>query len=65
MTLIVFLRPRISPFASTVIFLPRSPAATADVTSAMLRTWNVRLFAIELTDSVSSRHTPDTPRTVA
>jgi hypothetical protein len=23
------------------------------------------LFAIELTDSVSSRHTPDTPRTVA
>ena len=29
----------ISPWASTVIFLPRSPRATAVVTCEMLRTW--------------------------
>ena len=56
---------RISPWASTVIFCDRSPWATAVVTWAMLRTWLVRLPAIELTDSVRSRHTPDTPRTCA
>src|SRR6266496_1298150 len=39
---------RISPRTSTVIFLERSPLATAIVTSAMLRTWAVRLLAIEL-----------------
>ena len=39
MVLMVFLSSRISPFTSTVIFLDRSPFATAVVTSAMLRTW--------------------------
>ena len=56
---------RISPRTSTVIFLERSPLATAMVTSAMLRTWAVRLPAIWLTDSVSSFHTPETPLTWA
>ncbi|HZG47222.1 MAG TPA: HAMP domain-containing protein [Allosphingosinicella sp.] len=37
-TLMVFFSSRISPFTSTVIFLERSPEATAVVTSAMLRT---------------------------
>src|SRR5207302_1265680 len=63
--LIVFLRRRISPFASTVILRVRSPWATAVVTSAMFRTWFVRLSAIPLTDSVSPRQTPDTPSTSA
>ena len=35
-----------SPLASTVIFLDRSPLATAVVTCAMPRTWSVRLTAI-------------------
>ena len=35
--------------------------ATAVVTSAMLRTWLVRLDAMEFTLSVRSFHTPDTP----
>ncbi len=54
MTLIVSLSARISPFTSTVIFLERSPLATAVVTSAMLRTWPVRLSAMRLTLSVRS-----------
>ncbi len=56
---------RISPFASTVIFLDRSPLATAVVTLAMFRTWLVRLEAIEFTLSVRSFQTPDTPCTSA
>ena len=56
---------RISPRTSTVILRDRSPLATAIVTSAMLRTWAVRLLAIELTLSVSSRHTPVTSLTLA
>src|SRR4028118_1855853 len=56
---------RISPFTSTVIFFVRSPLATALVTSAMLRTWDVRLPAIRLTLSVRSFHVPATPRTSA
>ncbi len=56
---------RISPLASTVIFLERSPLATAVVTSAMLRTWSVRLFAMPLTDWVRSFHVPETPWTSA
>ena len=56
---------RISPRTSTVIFLDRSPLATAIVTSAMLRTCAVRLPAIWLTESVSSFQTPDTPFTCA
>ena len=63
--LIVFLSSKISPFTSTVIFLLRSPRATAVVTSAMLRTWPVRLLAMKLTLSVRSFHVPDTPRTSA
>ena len=58
---IVSLRARISPFTSTVIFLERSPLATAVVTSAMLRTWPVRLLAIEFTLSVRSFQVPATP----
>ena len=63
--LMVFLSSRISPFTSTVIFLLSSPRATAVVTSAMLRTWAVRLPAIEFTLSVRSFQVPPTPRTCA
>ena len=63
--LIVFLSSRISPFTSTVIFFDRSPAATAFVTSAMLRTCDVRLPAMKFTDSVRSFHVPATPCTSA
>ena len=59
----VFFSSRISPFTSTVILRLRSPRATAVVTSAMLRTWPVRLLAIELTLSVRSFQVPATPRT--
>ena len=54
-----------SPFACTVILRERSPFATAVVTSAMLRTWLVRLSAMPFTDSVRPRHTPETPSTCA
>ena len=43
--------------------LPRSPLATAVATSAMLRTWPVRLLAMELTLSVRSFQVPATPLT--
>ena len=56
---------RISPDTLTVIFLERSPLATAVATSAILRTWPVRLEAIELTLSVRSFQVPATPRTIA
>ena len=59
----VFLSSRISPFTSTVIFLERSPLATAVATLAILRTWLVRFDAIELTLSVKSFHVPATPGT--
>ncbi len=65
MVLMVFLSSRISPFTSTVILRERSPRATAVVTSAMLRTWAVRLPAIELTESVRSFQVPATPGTLA
>ena len=65
MTLMVFLSSRISPFTSTVIFLDRSPDATAVVTSAMFRTWPVRLVAIAFTLSVRSFQVPATPSTRA
>jgi len=66
MVLIVSFISRISPRASTVIFLERSPLATAVVTSAILRTWPVRLEAMEFTLSVRSRQVPETlpPRPV-
>ena len=56
--LTVFFSSRNSPRTSAVIFLLRSPLATAVVTSAMSRTWPVRLPAIRLTLSVSSFQTP-------
>ena len=65
MVLMVAFSSRISPLTSTVIFFDRSPAATAFVTSAMLRTCDVRLPAIELTESVRSFQVPDTPCTSA
>ncbi len=65
MMLMVFFSSRISPRTSTVILRDRSPLATAVVTSAMLRTWAVRLPAIELTESVRSFQTPPTPFTCA
>ena len=61
----VFFSSRISPLTSTVIFFERSPLATAVVTSAMLRTWPVRLPAMELTLSVRSFQVPATPLTSA
>ena len=63
--LMVFFSSRISPFTSTVIFLDKSPLATAVVTSAMLRTWTVRLPAMKFTLSVRSFHVPATPCTSA
>src|SRR5579863_3787223 len=45
---------RISPRTSTVILRERSPLAMAVATSAMLRTWPVRLLAMKLTLSVRS-----------
>src|SRR2546425_493401 len=61
----VFLSSRISPRTSTVIFLDRSPVATAVVTAAIFRTWAVKFDAIEFTLSVRSFHVPPTPRTCA
>ena len=65
MVLMVVLSSRISPRASTSIFLPRSPWATAVATWAMFRTCEVRFVAMKLTLSVRSRQTPETPRTWA
>ncbi len=56
---------KISPRTSTVIFLDRSPFATAVVTSAILRTWPVRLDAMKFTLSVRSFQVPPTPSTTA
>jgi hypothetical protein len=61
----VFFNSRISPRASTVIFCDKSPFATAVVTSAIDRTWSVRLPAMKFTDVVRSRHVPPTPGTSA
>jgi len=65
MVLTVFLSSRISPRTSTVIFLDRSPLAIEVATSAMFRTWLVRLPAIKLTLSVKSFQVPETPLTMA
>ena len=48
-----------------MIFFVRSPAATALVTSAMLRTWTVSEPAIMFTESVRSFQVPATPVTSA
>ena len=61
----VSLSSRISPWARAVIFLDKSPLAMAVATSAMLRTWPVRLAAMEFTLSVKSFQVPPTPRTSA
>jgi hypothetical protein len=63
--LMVSLSSSTSPFTSTVIFLERSPAATALVTSAMLRTCVVSDDAIAFTLSVRSFQVPATPGTFA
>ena len=63
--LMVLFSSRISPLASTVILRDRSPRATAVVTSAMLRTWVVRLAASRLTLSVRSFQVPAEPGTTA
>ena len=63
--LTVFLSSKISPFTSTVILRDKSPRATAVATSAMLRTWAVRLLPIEFTLSVRFFHVPATPGTMA
>ena len=54
-----------SPLASTVTFWSRSPLATAVVTTAIWRTWSVRLEAMTFTLSVRSFHVPATPETSA
>ncbi len=61
--LMVSFSSRISPDTVTVIFFARLPLAMAVDTSAMLRTWAVRLDAIEFTLSVKSFHVPATPGT--
>src|SRR6186713_2961422 len=61
----VFFNSRISPFTSTVIFLDKSPLATAVVTSAIFLTWPVRFEAIWFTESVKSFHVPPIPFTSA
>ena len=65
MKLIVSASAAISPFASTVSLRLRLPCATAVTTSAMPRTWLVRLVAIRLTLSVRSFQVPPTPGTAA
>jgi hypothetical protein len=65
MPLIVSLGSSISPLTLTVIFFDKSPLAIAVATSAMLRTWPVRLLAMKLTLSVRSFHVPATPGTIA
>ena len=65
MVLMVFFSSRISPRASTVILVDKSPFATPVVTCAMLRTCDVRLPAMKFTLSVRSRHVPATPSTFA
>jgi hypothetical protein len=56
---------RISPRTSTVILRERSPLAMAVATSAMFRTWPVRLPAMKFTLSVRSFQVPATPGTCA
>ena len=54
-----------SPWASTGIERVRSPLVTAVATSAMARTWVVRLAASWLTLSVRSFQVPAAPGTLA
>ena len=61
----VSLSSRNSPRTSTVIFLVKSPLATAVVTLETSRNCTVRLVAIKFTLSVRSFHVPATPLTLA
>src|SRR6266850_634334 len=54
-----------SPRASTWIERVRSPLVTAVATSAIARTWDVRLAASRLTLPVKSFHVPAAPGTLA
>ena len=54
-----------SPRASTWIERERSPLVTAVATSAMARTWVVKLAASRLTLPVRSFHVPAAPGTLA
>ncbi len=63
--LMVSLRLATSPCASTAMLRVRSPSVTAVATSEMARTWVVRLSASWLTLSVSWRHVPAAPGTLA
>src|SRR4051794_32656063 len=65
MVLTVFLSSRISPRTSTVILRDFPYTTLFRSTSAMFRTWLVRLLAMELTLSVRSFQVPATPRTSA
>src|SRR5690349_22285783 len=64
-SLILSLSDATSPEATTVIERVRSPLVTAVATSAMARTWVVRLAASWFTLSVRSRHKPAAPGTRA
>ena len=64
-SLMVSLRTATSPCASTVIERVRSPCVTATATSAMARTWVVRLAASWLTFSVRPFQVPAAPGTLA
>ena len=64
-SLMLSLSAAISPDASTAIERVRSPLVTAVATSAIERTWLVRLAASWLTLSVRSRHRPAAPGTRA
>ena len=65
MAFTVLFSSRISPRAGTVIFRDSSPFATAVVTRAILRTWEVRFPASVFTLSVRSFQVPATPGTWA
>ncbi len=64
-SLMLSLRDATSPRASTWMERVRSPLVTAVATSAMARTWVVRLAASWLTLSVRARQVPAAPGTLA
>ena len=64
-SLMLSLRTATSPLASTRMDRVRSPVVTAVATSAIARTWVVRLAASWLTLSVRSFQVPAAPGTLA
>ena len=64
-SLMLSFRTATSPLASTPMDCVRSPLVTAVATSAMARTWVVRVAESWFTLSVRSRHVPDAPGTLA